>query len=101
MSKNMSIEKKKFQCTLFKGHLKKKIRGGGGGGGVGGRSQNPGDTSLNKTRYTYISTILNLYCTDDCNDSTFLFYSINLPLIVAICMPVQLYCYNSKKGTQC
>lgn len=92
----MSIEKKKFQCTLFKGHLKKKNSVGGGV-----RSQNPGDSSLNKTRYTYISTILNLYCTDDCNDSTFLFYSINLPLIVAICMPVQLYCYNSKKGTQC
>lgn len=68
MSKNMSIEKKKFQCTLFKGHLKKKkFRGGG-------RSQNPGFvTSLNKTRYTYISTILKLYCTDDCNDFTFLF----------------------------
>lgn len=71
MSKNMSIEKKKFQCTLFKGHLKKKNIGGGGVGG--GRSQNPGDSSLNKTRYTYISTILKLYCTDDCNDSTFLF----------------------------
>lgn len=69
MSKNMSIEKKKFQCTLFKGHFKKKNSVGGGGG----RSQNPGDTRLNKTRYTYISTILNLYCTDDCNDSTFLF----------------------------
>lgn len=69
MSKNMSIEKKKFQCTLFiKGHLKKKISGGGG---WGGRSQNPGDTSLNKTRYTYISTILNLYCSNDCNDFTF------------------------------
>lgn len=68
MSKNMFIEKKKFQCPLFKGHfLKKKFCGGGGG------TQIPGDSSLNKTRYTYISTILNLYCTDDCNDSTFLF----------------------------
>lgn len=95
----MSIEKKKFQCTLFKGHFKKKFCVCVGGGG---RTKNPpGDSSLNKTRYTYISTILNLYCTDDCNDFTFLFYSINLPLIVAICMPVQLYCYNSKKGTQC
>lgn len=71
MSKNMSIEKKKFQCTLFKGHFKKKKILWGEGGG---RSQNPlGDSSLNKTRYTYISTILKLYCTDDCNDFTFLF----------------------------